>query len=157
MAGFAGAAWSKHLSRVRRRSAVRSASSRARLRATPWKRLLAPSGVFNASGSQSQDCVRLVPRSGKGQASRKSNSEVEERFGAGARVPSTRRAAGLLRPRSQRAPRAYGHDCSPPYCSLNPFEWPPAAMADDPKTTTYLRQAVPTQLAALHHARAHGS
>ena len=39
--------------------------------ATPGKRLQAPSGVFNASGSDREDPLQLVPRSGWGQASKK--------------------------------------------------------------------------------------
>ena len=31
---------------------------------------MALAGAFNTSGSQSRDCVQLVPRSGKGQASK---------------------------------------------------------------------------------------
>jgi uncharacterized protein len=46
---------------------------RVHVRVTPLKRLLALSGVFNASGLQSSDRIPLVPRSGKGQASQESD------------------------------------------------------------------------------------
>jgi hypothetical protein len=86
VAGFAGSAWSKHLSWVRRRRSIADGVVARIAGATPWKRLQALSGAFNASGSDLGDPSPVSAALGEGAGKAKSVHDVE----SGDSVPRTR-------------------------------------------------------------------